>query len=125
MSPSTQNNTLMKKIEAIIRKTKFEEVKEALMAADINWFEYTDVKGIGQSRQERIYRGVVYSTDNIERVHISIVLRDHLVDQTVQVILNAAHTGEIGDGRIFVSPVENCYSIRTGECGDIVIRDRK
>ncbi len=115
----------MKKIEAIIRKTKFEEVKEALMAADINWFEYTDVKGIGQSRQERIYRGVVYSTDNIERVHISIVLRDHLVDQTVQVILNAAHTGEIGDGRIFVSPVENCYSIRTGECGDIVIRDRK
>lgn len=115
----------MKRIEAIIRKTKFEEVKEAIMAADINWFEYSDVKGIGQSRQERIYRGVIYSTDNIERVRIEIVLRDHLVDQTVQVILAAAHTGEIGDGRIFISSVEDCWSIRTGDHGDTVLRDKK
>ncbi len=115
----------MKRIEAIIRKTKFEEVKEAIMAADIDWFEYSDVKGIGQSRQERIYRGVVYSTDNIERVRIAIVLRDVLVEQTVKVIMQAAHTGEIGDGRIFVSPVENCYSIRTGDSGDTVLRDKK
>ena len=57
----------MKKIEAIVRKTKFEEVKEALLAADINWFEYHNVHGIGQSRQERIYRGVQYSTDEIGR----------------------------------------------------------
>lgn len=115
----------MKRIEAIIRKTKFEEVKEAIMAADIDWFEYSDVKGIGQSRQERIYRGVVYSTDNIERVRIAIVLRDVLVDHTVEVIMKTAHTGEIGDGRIFVSPVEQCYSIRTGESGDTVLRDKK
>lgn len=115
----------MKKIIAVIRKTKFEEVKEALLSSDIDWFEYADVKGIGQSRQERIYRGVVYSTDNIERVRLSIVLRDVLVDQTVKVIMAAAHTGEVGDGRIFVSDIEQVYSIRTGESGETVLRDKK
>lgn len=115
----------MKKIIAVIRKTKFEEVKEALLSSDIDWFEYADVKGIGQSRQERIYRGVVYSTDNIERVRLSIVLRDLLVDQTVKVIMAAAHTGEVGDGRIFVSDIEQVYSIRTGESGETVLRDKK
>lgn len=115
----------MKKIIAVIRKTKFQEVKEALLASDIDWFEYSDVKGVGQSRQERIYRGVVYSTDNIERVRLSIVLRDVLVDQTVKVIMAAAHTGEVGDGRIFVSEMEEVYSIRTGESGETVLRDKK
>ena len=80
----------MKKIEAIVRKTKFEEVKEALLAADINWFEYHNVHGIGQSRQERIYRGVQYSTDVIERVALTIVCRDQFVDPTVEVILKTA-----------------------------------
>ena len=75
----------MKKIEAIIRKTKFEEVKAALLSSDIDWFEYHDVHGIGQSRQERIYRGVQYSTD--------------VIDDT--------------------------WSIRTGENGDTVLRDKK
>ena len=115
----------MKKIEAIIRRTKFEEVKEALLAADIDWFEYHDCHGIGQSRQERIYRGVVYSTDMIERMHITIICRDLLVDHTIQVLLTAAHTGEVGDGRIFVSDVLDCYSIRTSEHGDTVLRDKK
>lgn len=115
----------MKKIIAIIRKTKFAEVKEALLSSDIDWFEYSDVKGVGQTRQERIYRGVAYSTDNIERVRVSIVLRDVLVDQTVKVIMAAAHTGEVGDGRIFVSEIEQVYSIRTGESGETVLRDKK
>ena len=115
----------MKKIEAIIRKTKFEEVKEALLSSDIDWFEYHDCHGIGQARQERIYRGVVYSTDMIERMHITIVLRDHLVDQTIKVLLDAAQTGEVGDGRIFLGDMLDCYSIRTGEHGDIVLRDKK
>lgn len=115
----------MKKIEAIIRKTKFEEVKDALLSSDINWFEYHDVHGIGQSRQERIYRGVQYSTDVIERVAITIVCRDQFVEPTVKVLLEVAHTGNVGDGRIFVTDVINCYSIRTGEDGDIVLRDRK
>ena len=110
----------MKKIEAIIRKTKFEEVKE-----DINWFEYHDVHGIGQSRQARIYRGVQYSTDVIERVAISIVCRDQFVEPTIQVIIQTAQTGEIGDGRIFVSDIIDTYSIRTGENGDTVLRDKK
>ena len=115
----------MKKIEAIIRKTKFEEVKEALLSSDINWFEYHDVHGIGQSRQERIYRGVQYSTDVIERVAITIVCRDIFLEPTIQVILRVAHTGEIDDGRIVVSDVIDPYSIRTGENGDTVLRDKK
>ena len=88
----------MKRIEAIIRKTRFEDVKEALLQSDINWFEYHDVHGIGQSRQERIYRGVQYSTDVIERIALTI---------------------------IFVSDVIDTWSIRTGEHGDTVLRDRK
>ncbi|MDE5550541.1 MAG: P-II family nitrogen regulator, partial [Bacteroidaceae bacterium] len=104
----------MKKIEAIIRKPKFEEVKEALLNSDIDWFEYHSVHGIGQSREERIYRGVQYSTDMIERMAVTIVCRDHLVEPTVQVILQVAHTGEIGDGRIFVSDMIDTWSIRTG-----------
>lgn len=115
----------MKKIEAIIRKTKFEDVKEALLSSDIDWFEYHDVHGIGQSRQERIYRGVQYSTDVIERVAISIVCREQFVDSTIKVITDTAHTGEVGDGRIFVSDMIDTWSIRTGEHGDTVLRDKK
>ena len=115
----------MKKIEAIIRKTKFEEVKEALLQSDIDWFEYHNVHGIGQSREERIYRGVQYSTDVIERVALSIVCRDQFVEPTIQVIIQTAQTGEIGDGRIFVSDIIDTYSIRTGENGDTVLRDKK
>ena len=111
----------MKKIEAIIRKTKFEEVKEALLAADIEWFSYYDVRGIGKSRQARIYRGVVNDTSSIERILISIVLRDKNVEKTVQALLKSAFTGEIGDGRIFVIPIDDAIRIRTGERGDIAL----
>ena len=92
-----------------------------MLSSDIDWFEYHDVHGIGQSRQERIYRGVQYSTDVIERVAITIVCRDIFLDPTVKVILDVAHTGEIGDGRIFVIPVEDTVRIRTGERGDIAL----
>lgn len=109
----------MKKIEAIIRKTKFEEVKEALLDANIEWFSYCDVRGIGKSRQDRIYRGVMYGTDIIERLMLTIVVRNINVEKTVQAILLSAQTGEIGDGRIFVSTIEESYRIRTGEKGDI------
>lgn len=115
----------MKKIEAIVRKTKFEDVKEALLSGDIDWFEYHDVHGIGQSRQERIYRGVYYSTDAIERVKLTIVCREVCMQSTIDTILRVAHTGEVGDGRIFVSDVLDTYSIRTGEHGDTVLRDKK
>lgn len=115
----------MKKIEAIIRRTKFDEVKDALFEADINWFSYSEVKAIGQDRQDRIYRGVMYSTDIISRIEITIICRDQFVQPAVDAILKAAHTGEVGDGRIFVSPVDDTWSIRTGEHGDSVIADVK
>ena len=115
----------MKKIEAIIRRTHFEEVKEALFSADINWFSYSEVKAIGQDRQDRIYRGVMYSTDIIERIEIKIVCRDQFVQPAIEAIMSTARTGEIGDGRIFVSPVDDTYSIRTGEHGDSVLADKK
>ncbi len=111
----------MKKIEAIIRKTKFEDVKEALVDADIEWFSYYEVRGVGKMRQERIYRGVKYDTSFIERILISIVVRDINVEKTVQAVVKAAQTGEIGDGRIFVIPVEDSIRIRTGERGDIAL----
>ena len=111
----------MKKIEAIIRKTKFEEVKEALLEADIEWFSYYDVRGVGKTRQARIYRGVVYDTSSIERTLVSIVVRDKNVEKTVLAILKAAQTGEVGDGRVFIIPIEDAIRIRTGERGDTAL----
>lgn len=111
----------MKKIEAIIRKTKFEDVKDALLEADIEWFSYYEVRGVGKSRQARIYRGVMYDTSSIERILVSIVVRDINVERTIKAVLKAARTGEIGDGRIFVIPVEDSIRIRTGERGDIAL----
>ena len=115
----------MKKIEAIIRKTKFDEVKEALFQADINWFSYAEVKAIGQDREDRIYRGEMYSTDIISRIEITIICRDQFVQPAIDAIMSVARTGEIGDGRIFVSPVDDTWSIRTGEHGDTVLADKK
>ena len=111
----------MKKIEAIIRKTKFEDGKEALLAADSEWFSYYDVRGEGKMRQARIYRGVMYDTSSIERVLLNVVVRDKNVEKTINAIQEAARTGEIGDGRIFVIPVEDTVRIRTGERGDIAL----
>ncbi|MBQ8019141.1 MAG: P-II family nitrogen regulator [Paludibacteraceae bacterium] len=111
----------MKKIEAIIRKTKFDEVRDALLEAGIEWFSYYDVRGIGKSRQGRIYRGVVYDTSCIERTLVSVIVRDKKVEKTVEAVLKAAQTGEIGDGRIFIIPVEDSIRIRTGERGDIAL----
>ncbi|MCE4566200.1 P-II family nitrogen regulator [Maribellus sp. CM-23] len=108
----------MKKIEAIIRKTKFEEVKEALYEAGIEFFSFWDVRGIGQAREGRVYRGVVYDTSTIERTKLEIIVRDKNVDKTISAILSAARTGEIGDGKIFILPIEESYRIRTGEEGD-------
>ncbi|MCD7963130.1 MAG: P-II family nitrogen regulator [Rikenellaceae bacterium] len=111
----------MKKIEAIIRKTKFEEVKEALLEADIEWFSYTEVRGVGKARQDRIYRGVLYGTDVIERLMLTIVVRNQNAEKTVKAILSSARTGEVGDGRIFVSDVIDSFSIRTGDSGETTL----
>ena len=111
----------MKKIEAIIRKSRFEDVKRALLEADIEWFSYYDVRGEGKMRQARVSRGVMYNTSSIERTLVSLVVRDKNVEPAVHAILSAAQTGEIGDGRIFIIPIEDAIRIRTGERGDIAL----
>ena len=115
----------MKKIEAIIRKSRFEDVKDALLKADIEWFSYYDVRGVGKTRQERIYRGQVYDTSYIERIMLVLVVRDINVEKTVQAVLKNAQTGEVGDGRIFITTVDDSIRIRTGERGDISLYDAK
>lgn len=108
----------MKKIEAIIRKTKFDDVKDALNEAGIEFFSFWDVRGVGQTREGRVYRGVVYDTSTIERTILSIIVRDKNVEKTVLAIMQSARTGEIGDGKVFVSKIDESYRIRTGEFGD-------
>ncbi|MFV0522557.1 MAG: P-II family nitrogen regulator [Mangrovibacterium sp.] len=117
----------MKKIEAVIRKTKFDEVTEALHEAGIDFFSYWDVRGVGQTVQSRVYRGIKYDTSAIERRLISLVVRDKNLEKTILVIRNAAKTGEIGDGRIFVSNIHESYRIRTGEFGDesLYVKDKE
>lgn len=107
----------MKKIEAIIRKTKFLEVKEELFKRDIVWFSYAEVRGVGMSTEDRIYRGVMYDTDIIERYMLTIVVRDELAQVTIDTILEFAYTGNVGDGRIIVSDILDLYRIRTKEHG--------
>jgi len=108
----------MKKIEAIIRRSKFEEVKAALHAIDIDFFSYTESYGVGNERKKKdVFRGSEH-TDYISRLSLSIVVRDINLRKTVDCLLKSAYTGEVGDGKIFVWPVEESYRIRTGESGD-------
>lgn len=107
----------MKKIEAIIRKSKFEDVKKALYEAGIDWFSYWDITGLGKSTQDQVVRGQVFQSSYIQRRMLSIVVRDINADVTVQAIMRAARTGDTGDGKIFVSDILETYRIRTGETG--------
>lgn len=107
----------MKKIEAIIRKSKYRVVKEALHAVGVNFFSYWDVTGLGNEKEGHVYRGVSYSTSDIQRRYLSIVVNDDFAETTVNAILSSAGTGEVGDGKIFVSDIQECYRIRTGEKG--------
>ena len=107
----------MKKIEAIIRKSKFDEVKEALHQIEVNFFSYWDVTGVGNEKQGHVYRGVSYSTSDIQRRFLSIVVSDPFLERTVDVLLKSAGTGMVGDGKIFVSEIEETYRIRTKEKG--------
>lgn len=108
----------MKKIEAIIRKGKFEDVKQALNNADIEFLTWWEVRGQGTEKQERIFRGAAYEVSTLDRICLSFVVRDINIDIAVEAILRSAYTGESGDGRIFVSPIEQSYRIRTGEVGN-------
>lgn len=107
----------MKKIEAIIRKSTFGEVKEALHEIEVNFFSYWDVTGVGNEKQGHVYRGVSYSTSDIQRRFLSIVVSDAFLERTIEALLNSAYTGVVGDGKIFVSDIEETYRIRTKERG--------
>ena len=107
----------MKKIEAIIRKSKFSEVRDALHAVEVNFFSYWDVTGIGNEKEGHVYRGISYSTSDIQRRHISIVVNDDFAERTIKAIVDSAATDKVGDGKIFVSSIEEAIRVRTGERG--------
>lgn len=107
----------MKKIEAIIRKSEFDETKEALHEIGVTFFSYWDVTGIGNEKVGHVYRGVSYSTADIQRRYLSIVVTDSFVEKTVETLLKTAYTGKVGDGKIFVSTIDEAYRIRTKEKG--------
>ncbi|WP_299250815.1 P-II family nitrogen regulator [uncultured Lacinutrix sp.] len=112
----------MKKVEAIIRKSKFSAVKEALHEVGVNFFSYWDVTGLGNEKEGHVYRGVSYSTSDIQRRYLSIVVNDDFESVTIKAILEAGSTGEVGDGKIFVSQIDQVYRIRTGEKGGSTLK---
>ena len=107
----------MKKIEAVIRKSKYRAVKDALHEVGVNFFSYWDVTGIGNEKEGHVYRGIAYSTSDIQRRFLSIVVNDDFEEVTIKAILESASTGEVGDGKIFVSEIQESYRIRTGDKG--------
>ena len=108
----------MKKIEAIIKPFKLDEVKEALNEVGLKGITVTEAKGFGRQKgHTELYRGAEYVVDFLPKVKLEIVLEDDLVDRAIEAIQTAARTGRIGDGKIFVSPVEQAIRIRTGEAG--------
>jgi nitrogen regulatory protein P-II 1 len=109
----------MKKIEAIIKPFKLDEVKEALQDVGVQGLSVIEVKGFGRQKgHTELYRGAEYVVDFLPKVKLEIVLQDDMVDQAIAAIIAAARTDKIGDGKIFVSPVEQVIRIRTGETGE-------
>ena len=106
----------MKLIMAIVRPSKVEEVKDALGKLNVSGMTISEVRGHGRQKgHTAIYRGKEYSVTLLPKMKMEIVLQDDLVEETIEVIMETARTGEIGDGRVFVLPVESQYNIRTGE----------
>ena len=109
----------MKKIEAIIKPFKLDEVKEALQEIGIQGLSVTEVKGFGRQKgHTELYRGAEYVVDFLPKVKIDVVLSDDMVDGAIEAIVDAAKTDKIGDGKIFVSSVEQAIRIRTSESGE-------
>src|SRR6266478_2522462 len=106
----------MKMIKAIVRPNKVDEVKDALTLLNVSGVTVTEVRGHGKQKgHTAIYRGQEYAVSLLPKMEIEVVVTDELVDEAVKAIIRAAHTGEIGDGRVFVMPVGQSYRIRTGE----------
>jgi nitrogen regulatory protein P-II 1 len=112
----------MKKIEAIIKPFKLDEVKEALVAIGVQGMTVTEVKGFGRQKgQVKVYRGTEVEVLFVPKVKVEVVVPDHLVDKVVETILKSVYTGSIGDGKIFIIPVEDAIRIRTREKGESAI----
>lgn len=108
----------MKKIEAVIKPFKLDEVKEALNAIGVTGMTISEVKGFGRQRgHKEIYRGAEYQVDFVPKVHIRLVVDDDMATRVIDIIKDTAKTGKIGDGKIFVSALEETIRIRTGETG--------
>ncbi|OYU50259.1 MAG: transcriptional regulator [Rhizobiales bacterium PAR1] len=108
----------MKKIEAIIKPFKLDEVKEALQGIGVQGITVIEAKGFGRQKgHTELYRGAEYVVDFLPKVKIEVVLQDAMVNEAIEAIKNAAQTGRIGDGKIFVSSIEQAVRIRTGETG--------
>jgi nitrogen regulatory protein P-II 1 len=112
----------MKKIEAIIKPFKLDEVREALSALGVTGLTVTEVKGFGRQKgHTELYRGAEYVVDFLPKVKVELVVADGLVESTLDAIVKAARTGKIGDGKIFVTDVEQVIRIRTGESGEAAV----
>jgi nitrogen regulatory protein P-II 1 len=112
----------MKKIEAVIKPFKLDEVKDALNAIGIQGITVTEVKGFGRQKgHTELYRGAEYVVDFLPKVKLEIIVSDNLVPKIIETIETTAKTGRIGDGKIFVTPVEDVIRIRTGERGEAAI----
>jgi nitrogen regulatory protein P-II 1 len=112
----------MKKIEAIIKPFKLDEVRESLSNIGVNGLTVTEVKGFGRQKgHTELYRGAEYVVDFLPKIKLELVVGDDLAEAAMDAIIKAAHTGKIGDGKIFVSTVEQVIRIRTGETGDSAV----
>ncbi len=115
---------MMKKIEAIIRKSKFREVKRALINLGVDNFSYWLVRNVGEATESRVYRGVEYETSALERIHLTLIAGNNAKD-VVQAIIDSGITGEAGDGRLFVSDLSETYRIITEGDTDVAINLKK
>jgi nitrogen regulatory protein P-II 1 len=112
----------MKKIEAIIKPFKLDEVRESLSSIGANGLTVTEVKGFGRQKgHTELYRGAEYVVDFLPKIKLELVVADNMVDAAVEAIIKSAHTGKIGDGKIFVTTVEQVIRIRTGETGEAAV----
>jgi len=112
----------MKKIEAVIKPFKLDEVREALSEVGANGLTVTEVKGFGRQKgHTELYRGAEYVVDFLPKVKIELVVAESMLDAAVEAIIKSAHTGKIGDGKIFVSSIEQVIRIRTGETGEAAV----
>ena len=112
----------MKKVEAIVKPFKLDEVREALSDIGVSGLTVTEVKGFGRQKgHTELYRGAEYVVDFLPKVKVEVIIADNLVERAIEAIIKAARTGKIGDGKIFVTSVEQVVRIRTGESGEAAV----